>query len=96
MENFAVGPQNWLLNAARQRQKRVKVYLVSGVRLAGSIESFDNFVVLLNTTDGLHAIYKHAITSVQLEGPVRPPGAGSESDPKAPTVVIRTRRPIQS
>ncbi|WP_430869691.1 RNA chaperone Hfq [Cupriavidus basilensis] len=60
------------------------------------MESFDNFVVLLNTPDGIHAIYKHAITSAQLEGRVRPAGAGSESDSKAPSVVVRKRRPIRS
>ncbi|MDF3833274.1 RNA chaperone Hfq [Cupriavidus basilensis] len=93
MQHVALGPQNWLLNVARKERRRVKVYVVSGVGLAGSINSFDNFVVLLNTTRGLQAIYKHAIASVQLDdlGCL----ASSESDPKAPAVAVRKCRPIR-
>lgn len=96
MQHVALGPQNWLLNLACKERRRVKVYLVSGVGLAGSIDSFDNFVVLLNTTRDMHAIYKHAIASVQFDDPGYLASRSAECDPKVPIVVVRKRRPIRS
>lgn len=73
----------------------MQVYLVSGARLLGKIKSFDRLVVLLNTPGGMHAIYKHAITSAQLDDPGHLASKSSQSDPKAPIVVVRKRRLIR-
>jgi len=55
--------QDPFLNALRKERIPVSIFLVSGVRLQGQIESFDAFVILLrNTVNQL--IYKSAISSV--------------------------------
>lgn len=55
--------QDPFLNALRKERIPVSIFLVSGIRLQGQIESFDAFVILLrNTVNQL--IYKSAISSV--------------------------------
>jgi host factor-I protein len=68
-------PQNDFLNTARKERKPVEVYLVNGIRLVGSIVSFDSFVVVLSALGGTQAIYKSAISTIQLQGPVRQSGS---------------------
>ncbi|EHP38149.1 RNA chaperone Hfq [Cupriavidus basilensis] len=74
-------PQNSFLNTTRKERKRVQVYLVSGIRLVGSIESFDAFVVMLSTPGGMQTIYKRAISTIQLDTGTRPPGGGGGARP---------------
>ena len=55
--------QDPFLNALRKERIPVSIFLVSGIKLQGQIESFDAFVILLrNTVNQL--IYKSAISSV--------------------------------
>ena len=56
--------QNKLLNKARKNDDKVKIYLVSGNQLEGTIEGFDNFSVTLNKNGKQNMIYKHAISTV--------------------------------
>jgi len=56
--------QNKLLNKARKNNDKVKIYLVSGNQLEGTIEGFDNFSVTLNINGKKDMIYKHAISTV--------------------------------
>jgi host factor-I protein len=63
--------QNDFLTKAREEQKCVEVYLVSGIRLIGSIASFDQFVVMLRGPDGMQVVYKHAISTIQEPTDVR-------------------------
>ncbi|WP_460995894.1 RNA chaperone Hfq, partial [Staphylococcus aureus] len=42
--------QDPFLNALRRERVPVSVYLVNGIKLQGTIESFDQFVVLLRNT----------------------------------------------
>jgi len=56
--------QDELLNKARKNDDKVKIYLVSGNQLEGTIEGFDNFVVILNINGRKNMIYKHAISTV--------------------------------
>jgi len=94
-------PQNDFLNTARKERKPVDVYLVNGIRLVGSIISFDRFVVVLSALDGTQAIYKSAISTIQLQGPVRQSGSrmrttrddAYDKGTEAPRVVTRRRRP---
>lgn len=68
-------PQNDFLNAARKERKRVEVYLVNGVRLIGTVESFDPFVVMLSSPGGdMQTIYKSAISTIQVQAGVRQSG----------------------
>jgi host factor-I protein len=55
--------QDPFLNALRQEQVQVSVYLVNGIKLQGHIESFDQYVVLLKNAV-TQMVYKHAISTV--------------------------------
>jgi len=55
--------QDNYLNQLRKDKTPVIVYLTNGVRLRGTIKSFDNFVILLEeSTQSL--IYKHAVSTI--------------------------------
>ena len=55
--------QDPFLNALRKEKVPVSIYLVSGIKLQGQIESFDQFVILLRNTVS-QMIYKSAISTV--------------------------------
>ena len=54
--------QDLFLDALRNDQVHVSVYLVNGVRLQGQIDSFDQFSVLLRNTFS-QVIYKRVIST---------------------------------
>ncbi len=55
--------QDSYLNQLRKDKTPVVVYLTNGVRLRGTIKSFDSFVILLEeSTQSL--IYKHAVSTI--------------------------------
>jgi host factor-I protein len=61
--NKGLNLQDNYLNHLRKEKIAVVIYLTNGVRLKGSIKSFDNFVILLKeNTESL--IYKHAISTI--------------------------------
>ena len=69
--------QDPFLNALRRERIPVSVYLVNGIKLQGTIESFDQFVVLLRSTVS-QMVYKHAISTVVPARNVRVgPGVGA-------------------
>ena len=55
--------QDPFLNTLRKEKVPVSIYLVNGIKLQGTIESFDQFVVLLKNTVS-QMVYKHAISTV--------------------------------
>lgn len=55
--------QDPFLNALRRERVPVAIYLVNGIKLQGTIESFDQFVVLLRNQVS-QMVYKHAISTV--------------------------------
>ena len=55
--------QDPFLNALRRERVPVSIYLVNGIKLQGTIESFDQFVVLLRNTVS-QMVYKHAISTI--------------------------------
>jgi host factor-I protein len=55
--------QDPFLNTLRKEKVPVAVYLVNGIKLQGTIDSFDQFVVLLNNSVN-QMVYKHAISTV--------------------------------
>nr|VFJ75495.1 MAG: RNA-binding protein Hfq [Candidatus Kentron sp. FW] len=55
--------QDPFLNALRKERVPVSIFLVSGIKLQGQIESFDQFVVLLKNTVS-QMVYKHAISTI--------------------------------
>ncbi len=66
--------QDPYLNTLRKSKVQVSVYLVSGIKLTGYIESFDQFVVLLRNSVS-QMIYKHAISTVVPSQQITLPGA---------------------
>ena len=72
--------QDPYLNALRKERVPGSIYLVSGIKLQGQIESFDQFVVLLKNTVS-QMVYKHAISTVVPARNIRLPAA--DEDPSA-------------
>ncbi len=69
--------QDPFLNALRRERVPVSVYLVNGIKLQGTIESFDQFVLLLRSTVS-QMVYKHAISTVVPARNVRLAGMSPE------------------
>ena len=76
--------QDPFLNALRRERVPVSIYLVNGIKLQGTVESFDQFVVLLRNTVS-QMVYKHAISTVVPTRNVRvgPEVPGSQGAPSA-------------
>ena len=64
--------QDPFLTALRKDRVPVSIYLVSGIKLQGQIESFDQFVILLRNSVS-QMIYKSAISTVVPARNVRMP-----------------------
>lgn len=72
--------QDPFLNALRKERVPVSIFLVNGIKLQGTIDSFDQFVILLKNTVS-QMVYKHAISTVVPSRNVRlNPPAESEVD----------------
>ena len=56
--------QDSFLNTARKDKCVITIYLLSGVKLAGRIRSFDKYSVVLETNNQEQLIFKHAISTV--------------------------------
>jgi host factor-I protein len=76
--------QDPFLNALRKERVPVSIYLVNGIKLQGTIDSFDQFVVLLKNSVN-QMVYKHAISTVVPARNVRVPGS-EEEEAESPTV----------
>ena len=61
--------QDPFLNALRRERIPVSIYLVNGIKLQGKVQSFDQFVILLENTVN-QMVYKHAISTVVPSRPV--------------------------
>ena len=55
--------QDPFLNALRKERVPVSIFLVNGIKLQGTIDSFDQFVILLKNNVS-QMVYKHAISTV--------------------------------
>lgn len=71
--------QDPFLNALRRERVPVSIFLVNGIKLQGTIESFDQFVVLLKNSVS-QMVYKHAISTVVPARNVRIGGDGDEEE----------------
>ena len=74
--------QDPFLNTLRREHVPVSIYLVNGIKLQGTIESFDQFVVLLRSTVS-QRVYKHAISTVVPARNVRIGMTGADEDEPA-------------
>ncbi len=71
--------QDPFLNALRKEKVPVSIYLVNGIKLQGTVDSFDQFVVLLKNSVS-QMVYKHAISTVVPARNVRLPGGDDEGE----------------
>jgi len=55
--------QDPFLNALKRENTLVSIYLVNGIKLHGQIDSFDQFVILLQNSVS-QMVYKHAISTI--------------------------------
>ena len=62
--------QEVFLNAVRRAGEPVTMFLVNGVMLQGEIAAFDLFCMLLQRDQMSQLVYKHAVSTVQPEGPL--------------------------
>jgi host factor-I protein len=74
--------QDPYLNTLRKEKVGVSIYLVNGIKLQGTIESFDQFVILLKNTVS-QMVYKHAISTVVPVRPIRLPSAAESEQADA-------------
>ena len=61
--------QDPFLNAVRKERTPVSIFLVNGIKLQGTVDSFDQFVVILKSTVS-QMVYKHAISTIVPNKPV--------------------------
>jgi host factor-I protein len=71
--------QDPFLNVLRKEKVPVSIYLVNGIKLQGTVESFDQFVVLLKNSVS-QMVYKHAISTVVPSRAVRLPDQDDEEE----------------
>ncbi len=82
--------QDPFLNALRQQDVPVSIYLINGIKLQGQIESFDSYIVLLKSAV-TQMVYKHAISTIvpvngfkfQLTGNLHTEEKAAEQDPRS-------------
>ncbi|CAL8475886.1 MULTISPECIES: RNA chaperone Hfq [Caballeronia] len=83
MSNSLPGIQGDFLNALRKERKRVAIFLVNGIKLTGHIQSFDTYMVYLNSTSGSQVLFKHAISTIcEDHGPAGRPNFHDKSGPR--------------
>lgn len=63
MTNEGQSLQDSFLKVLRRDHVQVSIYLVNGIKLQGYIDSYDQFVILLNNSV-TQMVYKHAISTV--------------------------------
>jgi len=73
------GIQDPFLNTLRKERIPVSIFMVNGIKLQGTIESFDQFVVMLKK-DTIQTVYKHAISTIVPSRNVKLPPANSSDE----------------
>ncbi len=63
-ESKRINVQDSVLNQLRKSKRRVRIVLVSGEELDGTIDSFDHYTLLFKTSGETYLIYKHAIVYI--------------------------------
>ena len=66
--------QDSFLNALRKERIPVSIFMKNGIKLQGTIESYDKSIVMLKNVT-TQVIYKHAISTVVPSRNVRIPSA---------------------
>lgn len=57
--------QDNFLNQIRKEQIPITIYLLNGYQIKGFVKGFDNYIILVETTDKKQQIiYKHGISTI--------------------------------
>lgn len=62
----AINIQDNTLQFLKDEGELVKIFLMKGFQIQGTIVDFDTFVILLDSEGRKQLIYKHAISTIQL------------------------------
>ena len=62
--------QDKFLNKIRKEKISVSIFLVNGIKLEGSIEGFDSYIIMLKNKV-TQCVYKHAISTIVPSEPVK-------------------------
>lgn len=62
----AVNIQDRVLQYLKDEEQMVKIFLMKGFQIQGTVLDFDTFVILLESEGKKQLIYKHAISTLQL------------------------------
>ena len=62
----AINIQDNILQYLKDKREVVKIFLMKGFQIQGTILDFDTFVVLLESEGKKQLIYKHAVSTIQL------------------------------
>ncbi|HRP69666.1 MAG TPA: RNA chaperone Hfq [Turneriella sp.] len=63
--------QDFILNQIRKEKMGITIYLSNGVPIKGRVVSFDNFTIVLEHDHKQTLVYKHAVTTISPEKPIR-------------------------
>jgi host factor-I protein len=63
--NDACAKQESFLDGLINSHTPVNIFLINGIRLSGIIQSYDPWVVLLDSPTGMQTIDKHSVSTIQ-------------------------------
>lgn len=72
----SINIQDNILQGLKDRRELVKVFLMKGFQIQGTVLDFDTFVILLESEGKRQLIYKHAVSTIQLPDEFVIPGSG--------------------
>ncbi|MEK6540659.1 MAG: RNA chaperone Hfq [Pseudomonadota bacterium] len=72
--------QEVFLSAVQKSGQPVTMFLVNGVMLQGDIGAYDLFCVMLERDHAAQLVYKHAISTVQPNGPINLNAQGDDGE----------------
>jgi host factor-I protein len=67
MSQLPPSNQSEMLASMQADGSKVSIFLVNGIRLVGQIDAFDQYIIVLRSSSGAQTIYKHAVSTVQLD-----------------------------
>lgn len=63
--------QEIFLNFVRKNKTPLTMFLVNGIKLQGVVIGFDSFCVMLRRENHVQVVYKHAISTIMPNEPVK-------------------------
>lgn len=78
-QRFVRDLQDSYLGVAIREKTPVTIYFVNGAKIAGTVQSFDKYSVVMDSVDRHVLIFKHAISLIR-PGIVERPGATERTE----------------